>query len=395
MLSDKTMAYGEALTVALLGVDALYRQEPAGADEGLVVINMAAATHRPQAFATYADAAACFEDLQRRAAALPEPDRRKYYDQVCASTLAFILWRQGRLPFAGQLAGFLHVPAAPAEDAELDAIRSQLHALLNGMGYGGYLAAQCVSWEARHRVPPDEVLGVIRELADDAWERTAQRMRLPATKSDGMRFSGVTGAAFNARCNYLQRTVELNLDPVLTRQGLKHLVVHEGYPGHYVQFKLREEGYRRGTSPADGLLSVVNTASSTPFEGIADNGLRVIDWIESDDDRVNLLLGRYRAGLGTAAAWRLHALGWPEDQVRDWLRANAFTGGEGWVANRMRFITSPGRAVLIWSYWWGDASVAPVWEATPPERHRELLDYLYSLMHSRQTVAMFAQPEEL
>ena len=261
------------------------------------------------------------------------------------------------------------------------------------MGYSGDLAEQCAAWEGRQRVPADEALGVVRELADEAWGRTAQRMPLPAPKSDGMQFSGVSGTAFNARCNYVQRTVELNLDPVLTRQGLKHLVVHEGYPGHYVQFKLREEGYRAGTSPADGLLSVVNTASSTPFEGIADNGLRVIDWIQDDDDRVNLLLGRYRAGLGTAAAWRLHALGWPEVQVRDWLRANAFTGGEGWVANRMRFITSPGRAVLIWSYWWGDASVGPVWEATPPDRRSALLDYLYGLMHSRQTVAMFAQGE--
>ena len=84
MVSDKTMNYGEALTVALLGVDALYRQEPAGAGEGLVVVNMAASTHQPQAFAGYADATACFEDLRRRGADLPEPHRRQYYDQVCA-----------------------------------------------------------------------------------------------------------------------------------------------------------------------------------------------------------------------------------------------------------------------------------------------------------------------
>ena len=46
------------------------------------------------------------------------------------------------------------------------------------------------------------------------------------------------------------------------------------YPGHYVQFKLRETWYNReGSAPADGLLSVVNTASSHTFEGIADNGM--------------------------------------------------------------------------------------------------------------------------
>lgn len=64
-----------------------------------------------------------------------------------------------------------------------------------------------------------------------------------------------------------------------------------------------------GKAAADGLLSVVNTASSSPFEGIADNGLHVIDWIVSDDDRLAELLTRYRSGIGTVAAWRLHAEG--------------------------------------------------------------------------------------
>ena len=43
MLSDKTMAYGEPVTTALLGVDALYRAE-SGDEEGIVVVNMAAQT---------------------------------------------------------------------------------------------------------------------------------------------------------------------------------------------------------------------------------------------------------------------------------------------------------------------------------------------------------------
>ena len=64
----------------------------------------------------------------------------------------------------------------------------------------------------------------------------------------------------------------------------------------------------RGAAPADGLLSVVNTASSCTFEGIADNGLRVLDWIESDDDRFSaddpLPLGdRHRCGVAAASAW--------------------------------------------------------------------------------------------
>jgi hypothetical protein len=114
-----------------------------------------------------------------------------------------------------------------------------------------------------------------------------------------------------------------------------------------------------------------------------------LDWIESDDDRFSALMGRYRAGIGTGAAWRMHALGWPEEQVADWLRSVNLAGGEGWVANRMRFLAAPERAVLIWSYWWGERVVTPVWKRVPAERHPEFYRYLYGRMHSLQTVEMF------
>jgi len=388
MLSDSTLAYAEELTPALLGLDALYRAESGDAD-GLVVLNMST-THAPARFGSYDEARAAFADLEQRAEALPEPDRRSYYRQACQSAQAFLAWRAGALPFTGQIADFLHVPAAPASDAELETLRREMRALLLGMGYHGDLAAQCAAWEARNRVPPDEVPGVLAELLDEAWERTAARIELPAPKSDGMRVTAVSGVPFNARCDYLRRQVELNVDPILTRPALKHLAVHECYPGHYVQFKLRETWYRAGKAPADGLLSVVNTASSCTFEGIADNGLRVIDWIAGDDDRFAALMTRYRAGIGTAAAWRLHAQGWPAAQVEEWLRGQTLVGGEGWVANRMRFIAAPQRCALIWSYWWGEAAVAPAWERVESARRPAFLEFLYGRMHSPQSVAMFA-----
>lgn len=388
MLSDVTLAYGEDAARALLGIDAVYRAE-AGDDEGLVVVDMSV-SQQPEAFGGYDAARERFAELQRRAGSLPEPDRRTYYDQLCGSTLALIRWRLGQLPFAEQVREFLHVPAEPASEADLDALRAELRALLGSMGYDGDLAAQCAAWEARNRVPPEAVEEMLTALLDEAWDRTAARMPLPAPKSDGMRVRAVSGVAFNARCDYLARTIDLNTDPVLTYPALKHLAVHEGYPGHYVQFKLRETWYREGTAAADGLLSIVNSASSCTFEGIADNGLRAIDWIETDDDRFSATMARYRSAIGTGAAWRLHALGRPEGQVTDWLRAQSLIGGEGWVANRMRFIAAPRRSALIWSYWRGESSVAPVWERVPAARRAEFLRYLYGRMHSPQSVAMFA-----
>ena len=389
-LSDATLAFSRRVMTALLGLDALYRHE-SGDEDGLAVLNLdLAGEFHPEPLESYTAARALFTDLRTGAAHLPEPDRRRYYDQLCRSSLAFTAWRELSLPFASQLTEFLQVPARPAGETELDQLRDRIRTLLHRMGYHGDLRAQCAAWEERHRVPPDAAVEVLGGLLAGAWDRTEERLLpIPASRSDGMRPVPVSGVAYNARCDYSSRTVELNTDPVLTRPGLKHLAVHEGCPGHYVQFKLRETGYREGTAPADSLLSVVNTVSSSVFEGIADTGMAMIDWIEGDDDRVQGLLNRYRAGIGTGAAWRLHGLGWPADRVRDWLRDQALTGGEGWVANRMAFLAAPTRSVLIWSYWWGEPVVLAAWEAVPTGRRSEFLRYLHQRMHSNETVAMF------
>ncbi len=388
MLSDNTLSYAEEMTAVLLGVDALVRRDGGDADDGLVVVNMDP-DRRPTAFRDFEHAESMLLDLKRRSVDLPEPDRRRYYDQLCGSTLTLLNWRRGHLSFADQITGFLHVPSEPVGDDQLDRLQHALYEQLRAMGYDGSLAEAAQAWEERNRVPADEVAGTLQEIMDEAWDRTVQRMEIPAPKSDGMQVRTVSGVPFNARCDYLQRTVELNIDPVLTRQSLKHLAVHECYPGHYVQFKLRETWYHKGTAAADGLLSIVNSASSSPFEGIADNGLYVIDWADSDDDRLSALLGRYRSGLGTAAAWRLHALGWSESDTLEWLRTRALIGGEGWAANRIRFIRAPQRAALIWSYWWGGLCVHPVWERQTVEQRGAFLKYLYGRMHSPQTIAMF------
>ena len=88
-VSRETIALGERAMTALLGVDALYRKE-SGDPTGLAVLNMDTDGRYPSDhFGGYADAAACFADLRADAAALPEADRRLYYDQLCHSTAAF------------------------------------------------------------------------------------------------------------------------------------------------------------------------------------------------------------------------------------------------------------------------------------------------------------------
>ena len=389
-LSDETLALGRRVMTALLGLDALYRKESADGD-GLVVVNLDL-DHRyaADAFAAYADAGRCFEQLRLDARRLPEADRRAYYDALCHSTLAFITWRTMGLPLLEQIRDFLHVPAAPAPPEEMEALQGKMGELLTRMGYPGDLRSQCAAWEEKNRVRPEQVPAVLESLLAEAWRRTEERLlKIPRPQSDGMHVVPVTGVAFNARCNYLSRRIDLNVDPILTRPGLKHLAVHEGYPGHYVQFTLRTTMEERGEAAADVLLSIVNSASSSIFEGIGDSGITMLDWMESDDDRVQALMNVYRAGIGTEAAWQFHALGWPAARVADSLAERSLVGGEGWVANRVKFIRSPARAVLIWSYWWGERVVTNAWRRVGAYRRDEFLRFLYGRMHSNASIEIF------
>ncbi len=389
-LSAETLALGERAMTALLGLDALYRRESADGD-GLAVVNLdTRGRYAADSFSTYAEAARVFEELRAEARGLPEADRRVYYDALCHSTLAFIAWRRNGLPFIEQIRDFLHVPAEPAPAEELEALQAEISALLTRMGYAGDLRSQCALWEERNRVPPEEVPAVLEGLLDEAWRRTEDRLiRIPRPRSDGMRVVPVSGVAFNARCNYLERRIELNVDPILTRPGLKHLAVHEGYPGHYLQFTLRATMAERGEAAADVLLSIVNSASSSIFEGIGDSGITMLDWMESDDDRVQALMNAYRAGIGTEAAWQFHALGWPAQKVADSLAERSLVGGSGWVANRVKFIQSPSRAVLIWSYWWGERVVTRAWNRIGAYRRDGFLPFLYGRMHSNASIELF------
>jgi hypothetical protein len=100
-------------------------------------------------------------------------------------------------------------------------------------------------------------------------------------------------------------------------------------------------------------------------------------------------MNRYRSAIGTGAAWRLHAWNWTREATTDWLRDQALTGGEGWVLNRMAFIAAPSRAVLIWSYWWGEPDVSAAWRAHRDGDRDGFVRYLYGRMHSNRTVGMF------
>lgn len=389
MLSKETLGYGDKITAITLGIDRLYREEErlAGREtDGLAVLNMG--FDKVWDVDDYAEAREVLRELSKEAYSLPEDDRRMYYAQACMSLDSFCVSRMGMMAdIRPQVSMFLHVNPAPTSEAELNGYYARLRSALNSMGYDGDLKAQLSEWEARNRVPAENVKEVMSELMDVARERTGAILELP--ENDYYRCETESGSAFNAKSDYDNRTVWINTDPVLTLPGLKHLVCHECYPGHFMQFTLRRVLYERGLAASDGLLSVVNHSSSSTFEGIADAGIEFIDWVENDDDRVYQILGDMRSALGTMSSYQMHVLKWPEAEVEKWLADHALIGGEGWVKGRLRFIRDTARSALIWSYWRGDQGVFDIWHNVSVEDRVRFFEYIYGRLHTVQSMQMF------
>ena len=384
-LSDQTLRLSEKVARATMGIDALYVAEKADED-GLVVLNMANVPAEP--FASYDEALQALTEISREAMALPEPDRRLYYQQACVSLSSFCRWRKGQLPeMSDQIGLFLHVDPAPATQRDLDACNAELYAVLGELGYTGDLKQRIAAWEQKNLVPPDEVEGTMNEMMAVAREITGQFLPLP--EGDYYRCRTVPDAAFNASSHFDERCVVINIAPVLTTQKLRHLVAHEVYPGHFMQFSLRRKAWEQGVGGLDGTLSVCNHSSSCTFEGIADCGVKFLGWDASLDDKACELVSEIQAALGTAASYRMHTLKWPDSDVRDFLRANAPGGGEGWIDNRMRFISDPARAALIWSYWRGDQGTFPVWERAGQSNRARFYEYIYGRLHTVQSLQLF------
>lgn len=386
-LSQESLRFGEELATITLGIDALDRRLRGSEDEmdGLVVINMG--WHNVAQFENYAEARAALAELAKKSFFLPEPDRRLYYLQACMSLDSFCAFSDGKLPkLTDQVGMFLHADCAPVTEKYLLQKCAEVEKLLKENGYNGTLKEMAAKWEAENRVPADKVQSTMDELMVTARELTGKFLPLPEAH-----YKCVTeaGGPFSARSDYDHLQVVVNIEPAYTMQALKHLVVHEAYPGHYMQFTMRKELWKQGLAAADGLLSVCNHSSSSTFEGIADMGGRFIGWENTPDDKIFEILSEIKSSMGTLSSYQMNVLHWTEDQIRDYMAKWPLLGGEGAIKSRLNFVRDPSRAALIWSYWRGDQALRGVLDRLEEKDMPRFYDYIYGRLHTPASLQLF------
>jgi len=385
------MQLGRELAELTAGIDALYRSTPRSDGfldrEGLIPVAVGAV--EPKSLRDYDHAAFELNALAGRLANEAESElRRAYLAEMIDSLLALVTtFAEQPISFADRVRRQIRVDTQKVPDTILNGYRATIRQNLDELGYrGGELANDVKRWETDNIVPRDRVLDVLSTLEEEARRRSNQTMY--DLGEEWLEAVGIEQVPFSAYCDYPGRRVLLNLDHPYTTYALKHLAVHEAFPGHLVHLGLRERYVRDGQMPLDGAQVVTSSASSTLFEGIADNGLFFIDWVETPADEIAVALQRLRSALRCNAAWMHHSEGKSIEDVA------AITAEAGYLdlttaTSRLGFLRHGLRAPFVYAYWCGDLAVHDVWKTVPRERRPEFWAYLYGNMHTPATLKAF------
>lgn len=387
-------AIGRELTAITMGIDAFERRNAGGDglldDEGLVPIYMGKDIEPGRDYADWDAPRRDLDALTDTVAALPESGRKSFLEGMVASLkVAIRLFAGGTPSFDEKVRNLVGAPVGRVAEEDIAGHRERLDRHLSASGFGtGTLIERVKAWQAARAVETDDIQSVFDELMTVAKARTADRIF--DTGDYTMALNPLRDIPFSARCNFNEGQMDLNVDLAFTRAALKHLVCHEVFPGHSTQLLATRAAVDAGEAPLDALLITANAITGCVQEGIGDQGVQLIDWVEDADDAVYLELRSLQSAVQTSGAWMLMAEGLPADEVAHYLRETGM-GQEAWVQGRLRMASHPFRGPFIASYWGGNEAVRKVRETVTEAEWPAFVTALYKRAQSPESIARFRE----
>lgn len=390
-MSHNRATIGDEITAVTMGIDRFERGPANGESlldgEGLVPIYLGDDVVAAKAYHGWPEIFADLDRLAERAGAATGARGVFLRSMVRSLDAAARLFSGVEMTYADKVRDLVGAEPGPVPEAEISAHADALSGGLARAGFvRGPLRDRVEAWEAARAIAPERVEAEFCTLMAAAKARTAALIF--DTGDYDMALNPLRDVPFTARCGFAERTMDLNVDNAFTRAALKHLVCHEVFPGHATQLLYTRAEVDAGRSDTDALLCTANAVTGCVQEGIGDQGVQLIDWIEDDDDAIHLALRSLKSAVQTTAAWRLMAEGEPADTVADYMRTVG-CGQEAWVQGRLRMARHPFRGAFIASYHAGNESVRRVRERVSAADRQPFNRHLYGQVHSPQSLEMF------
>ncbi len=390
---ERDFFLAEKFCSIVLGTDLFYRNrqeidgEASFSKEGLVPVDFSGVN--PIKISSWEEAIIMLSEIYENYETIIDTTRRNYMLQQIGSFRKICRWLSGvPMSFREIVAETMFVNENPIGKQELAREIFKLSKSLESAGYSGNTEKMLAAWRKNREITNiDEVYQVLQELLANAKTKTLE-LGLSAIEDFDVTASLVFNVPYNAYCDYYTRTIQINGDVIYTYEELKHLVAHEAYPGHMTHMAHRQKLLEAGKIPADAGLVITNTASSPIFEGIADYGLTLLNWLGSDDDKVCYYLNRVQSMCNLNAAYMMHSMGVSDDNIKDYMRKHFFNS-KSKIESRMRFISYPLRKPFMYAYWRGWEGIERGYAQIEQTQLSNYYKYIYDHMHSIDTALQF------
>lgn len=392
MYDDKKTGYD--ITAIAIGMDSLERklQDGEGAldTEGLVPIYLGEGLIKAREYNTWDQAKEELDQISKDIELCPKGPRRMFLDALLSSLYtAMDIFRGVETTFAQRLTNLVGVPAGEADKDVISGLQDEINEALTRKGIvNGSLADRIHKWQNSEFIPVAKLKDVYEELQTEAIRRTSEKIfDLGDYRMDLVLRPGTYSAG---RCNFKEAKMEINTDLGCTRAAMKHLVTHENFPGHATQLLYTLDSYKKGNSTADVLLCTLNGIPGVIQEGIGDQATDLIDWVEDDNDVIQIALRRLRIAVATTAAWRLMQLGEDEERIVEYITKTGFALDpyvDGRIFQSKHIYRGPFNA----SYFFGNQAVREIRLRTPRNKYADFIKYLYENMHSVEGFLMYGR----
>ncbi len=388
-MNDKELGY--EITAIAAGLDNFERTTFKGKgiieDEGLIPLYLGQDLIKAHSYSSWQEIA---DDIQKISVEIEstEDSPRKMFLQKLVNSLtsASFLFQGKEMSFTEKLTKLVGVPAEKLEESFIGGLGAELEEKLNKAGFSsGTLREKVSSWEHSGGVLPEHLEEVFAELMAQAQVRTDTM--IVDTEGYTMKLNPVHNIHFSARCNFRAGKMDLNMDNTFSRAALKHLVAHECFPGHSTQNIYTLRNFKNGTASADVLLCSLNGITGVLQEGIGDQGIEMIDWIDDLNDEIQALLRRYQSSVATQAAWRMNMEGLSDDEAYAYMK-EVGAMQDARIKGRINMARHPFRCAFISSYFYGNEAVRRVRLAVENDsaKRKAFIAELYGKMHSPESL---------
>lgn len=381
-----------SLTAVAMGIHALERQRNDGNSlldgEGLVPIYTGGDMVAPRRYEDWDTARRELVQLEAALGGIAPGERRTFLEGMIASLLLAVrLFSGGSPTYEQKVMGLVGADRGHEDAGMIAGCRDRIDRLLTRMGFvRGSLADRVRSWEDARAIDEGRLDAALAELVAEAKRRTDEMIF--DTGDFTMEIRPVRDVPYPAWCGFAERRVDLNVDMMFSRAGLKHIICHNIFPGHATQALYAHAEVAAGRSTVDALLISANAVTGCVQEGIGDQGIYLIDWMEDEDDELTAELRNLRSACQTSATWAYMAEGQSAERTVNYLRDTAL-GQDAWVRGRLRSAAHPFKGPFAASFWTGNEVVRRVRERVSDAHRPEFIRYLYGRAHSPRSLEMY------